>query len=37
MRKVDYEKLSKDNTTIPGFRKNNLVSEYIRLEKIYDK
>ena len=37
LKSIDYEKLSKDNTTIPGFRKNNLVSEYIRLEKIYDK
>lgn len=35
LKKIDYNRLSQDNTTIPGFRKNNLVSEYIRLKKEY--
>lgn len=30
LKKIDFEKLSKQNTTIPGFRKNNVVTEYVK-------
>lgn len=30
LKSLDFEKLSKDNTTIPGFRKNDVVREYVR-------
>ncbi len=30
LKKIDYEKLSRENTTTPGFRKNNVVTEYVR-------
>lgn len=34
LKKINFEKLSKENTTIPGFRKNNVVKEY---KKLYEK
>ena len=34
LKSIDYEKLAKDNTTIPGFRKHNLVSEYVKLKEL---
>lgn len=30
LKKLNFEKLSKENTTVPGFRKNNIVAEYIK-------
>ena len=31
LKKLDFEKLSKNNTTVPGFRKNDVVVEYIKM------
>lgn len=31
LKKLDFEKLSKSNTTIPGFRKNDVIIEYIKM------
>lgn len=30
LKNIDFEKLSRENTTIPGFRKNNIVTEYVK-------
>ena len=30
LKSLNFEKLSKGNTTVPGFRKNNVVAEYIK-------
>ena len=31
IKNIDFEKLSTENTTIPGFRKNNIIKEYTKL------
>lgn len=35
--KIDFEKLSKTNTSTPGFSNTNVVSEYIKLKQEWEK